>query len=146
MDETTLLALIAENESDRLELTTSINDTDKFSEAICAFANDLPNHRRPGYLMIGVRDDGEILGARVTDDLLKNLGALRDNGNIQPLPTIFVEKVPTSKAILLSLLPSPRPCHRCDTEDVLASATAHDEATQRTRKRSYSTKSESRTR
>jgi ATP-dependent DNA helicase RecG len=111
MDETTLRALVAENESDRLELTTSINDTDKFSEAICAFANDLPNHRQPGYLMIGVRDDGEILGARVTDELLKNLGALRDNGNIQPLPTISVEKVPTSRGdvAVVTAQPSPLP-------------------------------------
>ena len=34
--------LIQSDESDRIERTISINNTDKFSEAICAFANDLP--------------------------------------------------------------------------------------------------------
>jgi len=96
MNETELRELIVLDESDRLELTESVTDTDKFSEAICAFANDLPDHRKPGFLMIGVRKDGRITGAHVTDQLLQNLGALRDNGNIQPLPTIFVEKVATS--------------------------------------------------
>ena len=96
MNETELRELIARDESDHLELTESVTDTDKFSEAVCAFANDLPNHRQPGYLLIGVRKDGQITGANVTDQLLQNLGALRDNGNIQPLPTITVEKVITS--------------------------------------------------
>ena len=37
-----LRALIANHESDRVELTTSTKKTDKFGEAICAFANDFP--------------------------------------------------------------------------------------------------------
>lgn len=96
MNEAELRELIARDESDRLELTESVTDTDKFSEAVCAFANDLPNHRQPGYLLIGLRKDGTITGANVTDQLLQNLGSLRDNGNIQPLPVIAVEKVSTS--------------------------------------------------
>ena len=43
-----LRALIADRESDRVELTVSTNNTDKFGEAICAFANDFSNHRQPG--------------------------------------------------------------------------------------------------
>ncbi|MBN2209267.1 MAG: hypothetical protein JW759_08225 [Candidatus Coatesbacteria bacterium] len=39
-----LNALLKDIESDRVEGTTSTDDTDKFSEAVCAFANDLPNH------------------------------------------------------------------------------------------------------
>lgn len=35
-----LSALMADVESDRSERTTSTNNTDKFGEAICAFAND----------------------------------------------------------------------------------------------------------
>ena len=31
---------------------------DKFCEAICAFANDLPDSRKKGYLLIGANDDG----------------------------------------------------------------------------------------
>ncbi len=42
-----LRALMANLESDRVERTTSTKNTDKFGEAICAFANDFPNHRQP---------------------------------------------------------------------------------------------------
>jgi len=54
--------LITSGESDRIERTVSVNNTDKFSEAVCAFANDLPNHKQPGYLLIGVKDDGTLSG------------------------------------------------------------------------------------
>ena len=65
-------ALLNDLESDNVERTISTTNTDKFGQAICAFANDLPDHRKPGYLFLGVKDDGTILGLDVTDDLLKN--------------------------------------------------------------------------
>jgi hypothetical protein len=40
-----LEALLVE-ESDTVERTVSVRDTDKFGEAICAFANDLPQSVR----------------------------------------------------------------------------------------------------
>jgi ATP-dependent DNA helicase RecG len=86
IQENELLRLLAEGEADRIERTISTKDTDKFSEAVTAFANDLPNHRLPGYLVIGVNDDGTPSGLQVSDQLLQNLGALRSDGNIQPLP------------------------------------------------------------
>ena len=44
-------ALLNDIESDRVERTISTTNTDKFGQAICAFANDLPDHRLPGYLL-----------------------------------------------------------------------------------------------
>jgi len=85
-----LATLLRDLESDRIERTTAISNTNKFSEAICAFANDFPNHRQPGYLMLGVNDDGTLAGLSVTDELLKNLAAIRANGNVQPLPVMTV--------------------------------------------------------
>jgi ATP-dependent DNA helicase RecG len=85
-------ALLHDLESDRVERTISTNKTDKFSEAICAFANDFPKHRQPGYLLVGAKDDGSLSGLDVTDELLKNLAAIRANGNVQPLPAITVSK------------------------------------------------------
>ena len=85
MNEQELRAIVSEHEADRVEMTTSVNDTAKFSEAVCAFANDLPGHGRPGYLIIGVDNAGVIRGVAVTDELLRNLAGLRDDGNIQPL-------------------------------------------------------------
>jgi ATP-dependent DNA helicase RecG len=97
MTEQQLRELLARHEADQTEFTVSINDTAKFSEAVCAFANDLPNHGTPGYLIIGVDDGGHFASLKVGDELLRNLGGLRDDGNIQPLPTMTVEKIVTSE-------------------------------------------------
>ena len=70
-------ALLNDLESDRIERTISTTNTDKFGQAICAFANDLPNHQMPGFLFLGVLDNGEIQGVDVTDELLKNVAAIR---------------------------------------------------------------------
>lgn len=106
-----LRRLLAEGESDRVEFTTSTTDTDKFSEAVAAFANDLPNHRLPGYLVIGVNDDGTPSGLTVTDQLLQSLGGLRSDGNIQPLPTLYARKfiLPGVEVAVVEVLPSDLP-------------------------------------
>lgn len=111
MTEQELHELIARHESDRVELTRSTNDTDKFAEAVCAFANDLPNHQCPGYLIVGMDDRGSFARIEVTDRLLQNLGALRSDGNIQPLPAIAVEKLSTTQgdAAIVTVQPSPMP-------------------------------------
>ncbi|MBF0181065.1 MAG: putative DNA binding domain-containing protein [Magnetococcales bacterium] len=85
-----LQAYLADLESDRVERTTSTDKTDKFAQAVCAFANDYPNHRQPGYLIVGANDRGEPAGLTVTDELLQRLAALRSDGNILPLPALSV--------------------------------------------------------
>jgi ATP-dependent DNA helicase RecG len=90
--ETELRELLLSDETDRVERTVSTSNTDKFAEAITAFANDLPGHQKPGYLLIGVGDKGIPNGLHVTDALLVNLAALRSDGNIQPIPAMTVAK------------------------------------------------------
>ena len=87
-----LMALLSDLEADHIEYTESTNNTDKFCQAICAFANDLPNHRQPGYLLIGVRGNGVPAGLTVTDELLTTLGGIRSDGNVLPQPLINVAK------------------------------------------------------
>ena len=54
-----LKELLGDLESDRIERTISTTNTDKFAQAVCAFANDLPGYRRPpGYLIVAVEDTG----------------------------------------------------------------------------------------
>ena len=55
-------------------VTTEVNttNTDKISQAICAFSNDMPGRGEPGYLIIGATDDGALCGLNVTDDLMLN--------------------------------------------------------------------------
>ena len=70
-------------------------DTDKFQEAICAFANDMPGSGKKGYLLIGVQDNGQICGMKVDDALMKRISGIRSDGNILPLPVMTTEKVQT---------------------------------------------------
>lgn len=108
-----LLTFLADLESDRVERTISTKDTDKFAEAVCAFANDFPNHRASGYLIIGCDDRGNPSGLQATDQLLQNLAALRSDGNIQPLPAITVAKISLSNGkedlAVVEVLPSDLP-------------------------------------
>lgn len=61
-------------------------------EAICAFANDLPDHGKPGVVFIGARDDGTPSGLVATDELLRQLADMKTDGNIVPPPTMNVTK------------------------------------------------------
>lgn len=92
LTEAELRTILSDIESDRVERTMSLGNFDKFAEAVCAFANDLADHRAPGYLMLGVGDAGRVHGVTITDQLLQNLAALRSDGNIQPLPALTVQK------------------------------------------------------
>jgi ATP-dependent DNA helicase RecG len=89
-----LEALLNDLESDRAERkqTWTGDAPDKGCQAICAFANDLPNHQQPGVLFVGVDDDGNPIKATITDQLLTTLADTRSNGNILPPPTMTVEK------------------------------------------------------
>lgn len=91
-----LLALIQDIECDRAERkeTWKGNAPDRGRQAVCAFANDLPNHDRPGVLFIGVKDDGTPAGPEfvVTDELLQTLADIKTDGKITPPPTMTVAK------------------------------------------------------
>lgn len=63
--------------------------------------NDLPDHRMPGYLFLGVQNDGTIDGLKVDDALMKRISAIRSDGNILPLPVMSTEKVVTEKGDVL---------------------------------------------
>ncbi len=101
--------LLSDMESDRVERTISTTNTDKFGEAICAFSNDLPNHKKPGYLMIGVHDKtGELSGLKATDELLRNIAAIRADGNVLPQPSMTVQKYSFEKGdvVVVEVLPA----------------------------------------
>lgn len=92
MTDSELEQLLADLESDRVERTVSTTDGDKFRQAVCAFANDLPDHRMAGVLFVGVDNDGQPSGIEITDQLLQNLASMRGDGNILPFPSLDVEK------------------------------------------------------
>ncbi len=105
-------ALLTDIEADNVERTVSTKDTAKFCNAICAFANDLPNHGKPGYLLIGAEDEtGKIAGIEITDQLLQGLASHRDSGQIVPLPSLTVQKrsFPEGDIAVVEVQPSDMP-------------------------------------
>ena len=84
--------LMTDLESDRVERKESITSPEKIRQAICAFANDLPGHQLPGYVFIGVNDQGRPATLPITDRLLRTLADMRSDGNILPIPSITVQK------------------------------------------------------
>ena len=86
--------LLADVESDLVERKESLRgDAPRtIRQAVCAFANDLPDHRRAGVVFVGVDDAGEPTGLDVTDELLRQLADIKADGNIVPPPTLTVAK------------------------------------------------------
>jgi ATP-dependent DNA helicase RecG len=63
--------LLVDLESELVERKESFKTvSERVREAVCAFANDLPDHRRAGIVFIGAKDDGVPSGLAITDDLL----------------------------------------------------------------------------
>lgn len=89
-----LEALLADIESDLAERKESWRGDapETGRQAVCAFANDLPDHRRPGVLFVGARNDGTPSNLNITDELLRTLSDIRTDGNILSPPSIVVEK------------------------------------------------------
>jgi ATP-dependent DNA helicase RecG len=89
-----LEALLENTESDLAERKESWKGDapEKGRQAVCAFANDFPDHRKAGVLFVGARDDGTPSGLKITDELLRILSDIRTDGNTLPPPSIVVEK------------------------------------------------------
>ena len=88
-----LLQIIEDDEADRVEFKESLsgNSPERIREAICAFANDLPDYRVPSFIFVGVKNDKTFTGLSVTDELLQQLADMKTDGNIVPPPSLTVE-------------------------------------------------------
>jgi len=88
-----LLSMLNNLESDLAERKQAWagNAPDKVRQAVCAFANDLPNHKQDGVVFIGANDDGSPANIEVTDRLLLTLADIKTDGKTIPPPTLTVE-------------------------------------------------------
>lgn len=92
MTDAELEKLLCDIESDRAERKASLSNSGRIREALCAFANDMPNHKQPGVVFVGAQDDGSCAHLSVTDELLRTLSDMRSDGNILPIPVLTVQK------------------------------------------------------
>lgn len=107
------MVLLNSLESDRVERKESFKGDvpKKTRQAVCAFANDFPNHNESGVLFIGAKDNGEPSDLEVTDQLLRTLADIKTDGNILPLPVLSVEKrvLKCSEMAVITVMPSNMP-------------------------------------
>ena len=106
-----LQKILSDTESYHIEKTVATDNMDKFSQAICAFSNDVADSKKKGYLLIGVRDNGELAGLQVDDKLLLQISNIRTDGNILPQPVMTVEKFsfPQGDVLVVEVTPSQVP-------------------------------------
>ncbi|MBE7451578.1 MAG: putative DNA binding domain-containing protein [Kofleriaceae bacterium] len=112
MDDQELERLALDLESDRVERKAIAGShLDQIRQAVCAFANDLPDHRAPGVIINGLRDDGSCAGLMIDDAMLLRLAAVRDDGQIAPIPSLVVQPrtIAGCKVAVLIVQPSDAP-------------------------------------
>lgn len=108
--------LLSDMESDLIERTISVREN-KLGPAVCALSNDFPNHKKPGYILLGVNDDGKLAGMTWTDDELQAIGNVKTNGNVLPQPSMVVSpifKFEDGEVVVIQVTPSSYPPVRYD--------------------------------
>lgn len=111
IDKEKVRELLKHLESDCIEKTISVRE-DKLGPAICALANDFPNHKKSGYILVGIDDNGKIAGKKFSDKELTDIGNIKTNGNVLPPPSIIVSPIinfPEGDVIVIEVKPSDYP-------------------------------------
>ena len=110
MTEQELAEIIAAGESDRVEFTERLSNTafERLRKTVCAMANDLADHGKPGLVLIGVRDDRSLGDLQVDGKLLAQIDAMKTDGDILPPPSLAVAKhvIAGRQLALVSVQPS----------------------------------------
>lgn len=99
--------MLADIESQLVERKRSDKDRNAIRRTICAFANDLAGLAKPGVIFLGIEDDGACAGLQITDELLLKLASMREDGNLQPLPSLEIEKRTLSDCTVAVVLVEP---------------------------------------
>ena len=123
--------LLNDMESDRIERTISVRE-DKLGPAVCALANDFPNNKQPGYILLGVKDDGSLAGVTWSDEELQKIGNVKTNGNVLPQPSLVVSEVfkfPEGEVVVVEVKPSCYPPVRYDGRCWIRIGPRRDKAT-----------------
>lgn len=111
LTEDKLRQMMTDLEAENVERTRSFDKVDKMGQAICAFANDLPGRGVPGYLLLGVENDGKISGKQIDDEHLTSLGGLKTEGNLLPPPAMALEvfHLAEGDVVVITVFPSTYP-------------------------------------
>jgi ATP-dependent DNA helicase RecG len=111
-----LEVLFRATESDLVERKRSTNLKEEILEAICAFANDLPDHQKAGVIFVGVNDDGSCAKQTFSEKSIREIANWRNEGKVQPIPSLVIDhrKIDGCSVIVIQVMPSDIPPVRFD--------------------------------
>lgn len=103
--------LASTGETIDVEFKQALPTDSSLAETICAFANDFSGRGRPAYVLLGVADNGEIVGIESNDLALQRLAQLRNDGSITPTPSLSIDPVwiDGKSVIVIQVRPSTSP-------------------------------------
>lgn len=83
----------------------------KIPETVCAFANDVDGLAGQGLILIGVEDNGSVIGAPGDDAILQRLAQIRTDGSITPTPSMAISPlaVDGKTIVVIGVNPSDSP-------------------------------------
>jgi len=94
-----LINLLTEGESETVEFKPSLSQTDKILECVSAFSNT-----NGGILVIGVRDNGEVLGVDIGKRTLESLAnTIKQNTDPKVYPLISTEVFDAKHVVILEV-------------------------------------------
>jgi ATP-dependent DNA helicase RecG len=108
--------LFRKPEGDLVERKRSTSLKAEILETVCAFANDLPDHGKPGLIFIGVEDNGRCAKLTITEKTVRDVANWRNEGKVQPIPTMIVNTrvIDDCPLIIIQVIPSDIPPVRYD--------------------------------
>jgi ATP-dependent DNA helicase RecG len=103
--------LFRQPEKDLVERKRSTNLKQEILETVCAFANDLPNHCRPGLIFVGVEDNGRCANLTINEKTVRDVANWRNEGKVQPVPTMIVRthEIDDCPLVVIEVMPSDIP-------------------------------------
>ncbi|MEW6073869.1 MAG: RNA-binding domain-containing protein [Planctomycetota bacterium] len=108
-----LLERLLRTEDERVEWKESTRDTTEIAHAACALANDLGAAGKPGYLLLGVRKNGTVVGlsadAKQLDEEQKRLADLLRSTKILPSPSVDIATAERNGKVILIVRIEPYP-------------------------------------
>jgi ATP-dependent DNA helicase RecG len=102
-----LKKLIARREGETVEFKSSINDPKRLVEICASFANN-----RGGHLLIGVEDNGKVIGAKIKTGTIENLAnIIADNTDPTIYPRVTTPEIDGQKIISIEVAESSQKPH-----------------------------------
>lgn len=116
------LAGLLKTETDRIEWKQSSRDVEGILRAVCALANDLSDSKEPGFLLIGAKKDGNVLGvdAAALDQEQQTLVSRLRSLRLFPTPMFSLEIVHRDQLPLFVVRVDPYPVPPVVTVDTIA--------------------------